>query len=74
MPRSHRKNTCGSLEDSLHLRLRYLESWFSCSHTDYISLGSMTFLERVYNWGRALRFQSPTQSLVQTLLPAQFEA
>lgn len=73
MPRSHHinKNTSGSLQDNLPLRLRYLKTWFSCSHADWISLESMVFLESVYNWERTLRFKSPKLFPVKTLLPAQ---
>lgn len=73
MPRSHHinKNMCGGLQDNLPLRLRYLNTWFSCSHADWISLESMVFSESVYNWERTLRFKSPTLFPVKTLLPAQ---
>lgn len=74
MLRSHHINkniTCGSLQDNLPLRLRYLRTWFSCSHADWISLESMGFPESVYNWERTLRLKSPTLFPVKILLPAQ---
>lgn len=46
MLRSHHINKnimCGSLQGNLPLRLRYLKTWFSYSHADWISLESMGF-------------------------------
>ena len=44
-------------------KFQYLNAWAPADRTVWVGLGKVVFLEKVYHWGRSLRFQNQFHSI-----------